>query len=487
MVSVRSWALPGYSVGVIGQSTRGAARSGARAELRRHDHEILRLALPAFLALVAEPLFLLADAAIVGHLGTPQLAGLGIAGAVLSTAVGLCVFLAYGTTASVARSIGAGDRAGAVTSGFDGVWLAVLVGSVVTVAGTALGPWLVGLFHPGPAVGSAAVTYLRWAFLGTVPLLLMLATTGILRGLQDTRTPLVVAVAGNLVNIAVNYLLVYGLQLGIAGSAIGTDLAQLGSAATMVAVVVLTGRRVGARLRPDLAGVLNAARAGTALVMRTLTLRAALLVMTYAAARLGQTATATYQLAATVWTFLAFALDAIAIAAQAITGRYLGAGDVSAVRAVTDRMVRWGLLSGLATGALLALGSPVLGGLFTSDPAVREMLVPVLLVAACFQPLAGVVFVLDGVLIGAGDGRYLAWGGLVVLLVFAPLAALTVAAAPPVGAPLAWLWGAFGVGFIGARAVVLLHRSHGSAWLVTGATRPLSRAEPAPVIPQEPS
>ena len=166
-----------------------------------HDREILRLAVPAFLALVAEPLFLLADAAIVGHLGTPELAGLGIAAVVLQTAVGLCIFLAYGTTASVARLLGAGDEKGALAQGVDGIWLAVLIGVVVTALGVALTGPLVGAFGTGSSVEGYATTYLRIAWLGTTPILVMLAATGILRGLQDTRTPLVVAVAGNGVNV----------------------------------------------------------------------------------------------------------------------------------------------------------------------------------------------------------------------------------------------------------------------------------------------
>lgn len=442
------------------------------ATRREQDREILRLAVPAFLALVAEPLFLLADAAIVGHLGTPELAGLGIAAAVLQTAVGVCIFLAYGTTASVARRLGAGDEAGALAQGIDGVWLAVLIGVLTTGAGLVLTGPLVGLFDADPAVEGFAATYLRWAFLGITPLLVMLAGTGILRGLQDTRTPLVVAVTGNLVNIALNYLLVYGLDLGIAGSAIGTDLAQLASAVALVWVVVRAARRAGAPLRPDFAGVRRSAHAGIALVIRTLTLRASLLVMTYGAARLGSTSVATQQLALTIWTFLAFALDAIAIAAQAITGRFLGAGDVAGARTVTDRMVHWGLLGGVLTGVLLAAASPWVGHLFTNDTAVVDMLVPVLAVAALFQPVAGVVFVLDGVLIGAGDGRYLAWGGLFVLVVFAPLAVVSVAWQPAwrpdLGPALTWLWVAFGIAFMGGRAVVLLHRARGSAWMVTG-------------------
>jgi putative MATE family efflux protein len=440
------------------------------------DREILRLAVPAFLALVAEPLFLLADAAIVGHLGTPQLAGQGIAAVVLQTAVGLCIFLAYGTTASVARHLGAGDEKGALAQGIDGVWLAVLIGVVVTVLGVVFTGPLVGAFGAGASVEGYATTYLRIAWLGTTPILVMLAATGILRGLQDTRTPLVVAVAGNGVNVVLNLLLVYGVGsfdgLGIAGSAIGTVVAQLLSAAALVAVVVRGARSAGACLIPDPPGIRMAARSGVALVVRTITLRAALLLTTYAVT-LGASgpdrpvSLATHQVAITLWSFLAFVLDAIAIAAQAITGRYLGAGDVAGTRAVTRRMVQWGAYSGVVCGLLLAAASPFLGRLFSSDPAVHDLLVPVLLIAALGQPIAGVVFVLDGVLIGAGDGRYLAWAGAVVLAVYAP----AVLAAAFVTGGLVAVWIAFAGVFMGARFVVLTRRARGDAWLVTGAVR----------------
>jgi putative MATE family efflux protein len=434
---------------------------------RSSRREILRLAVPAFLALVAEPLYLLADAAIVGRLGTASLAGLGIAGAIVQTVVGLCIFLAYGTTASVARRVGAGDTRGALRQGVDGLWLAVLIGVLSTLVMVPLSGPLVGLFGPDPAVAAEATAYLTVALLGITPLLVVLAGTGVLRGLQDTTTPLVVAVAGNLGNVVLSLVLVYGFGLGIAGAALGTVLAQLGSALALVAVVVRAARRAGAPLRPDLPGVRAAARAGVALVIRTLTLRASLLVMTYGAATLGATATATQQLAMTLWTFLAFTLDAIAIAAQAITGRYLGAGDIPRTREVTDQMVRWGLVSGVVTGALLAGSAAFLGPLFTPDPAVHELLVPVLLVAALFQPVAGVVFVLDGVLIGAGDGRYLAWGGVAVLAAFVPVAWLALHLAPAAHG-LTWLWVAFGAAFMGSRGVVLLARARSDAWLVTG-------------------
>ena len=433
--------------------------------IREDDREILRLAVPAFLALVAEPLFLLADSAIVGHLGTRQLAGLGIAGAVLSTLISVCIFLAYGTTASVARRIGAGDLRGALTQGIDGVWLAIVIGLGTTALGVPLTPWLVGLFGPGPEVADEAATYLRIGVLGAVPLLVVLAVTGILRGLQDTRTPLLVAVGGNLANVVLNLWLVYGLDLGIAGSALGTVIAQTGSAAVLVAVVMRAARRYDAPLRPSLEGIRGAGSAGIPLLLRTVTLRASLLVMTYGATTLGDTELATMQVAMTLWSFLAFALDAIAIAAQALTGRSLGAGDRDGTGRITRRMLRWGVVSGVVTGAALAVSSPWVGALFTEDAAVRHLLVSVLLVAAIAQPLAGVVFVLDGVLIGAGDGRYLAWAGLLVLAAFAPTAWVAVEA----GGGLVGLWVAFVVAFMGGRGVVLLRRAAGDAWMRLGA------------------
>ena len=450
-----------------------------------HDREIIRLAIPAFLALVAEPLYLLADSAVVGRLGTTELAGLGIAGAILHTVVGLAIFLAYGTTAAVARHLGAGDLKRALSQGIDGIWLAILIGVASTAVGIVFARPLVGAFGVGEAVAGQAVIYLRIALLGMAPLLVILAATGVLRGLQDTRTPLVVAVIGNLANVILNVALVHGVGLGIAGSAIGSVIAQAGSAAAMVWVVIRAARREGVGLRPDLAGIVAAGRASVPLLIRNLTLRASVLVGTYAivvasdagqddAGRGDAVGIATHQLAWTIWSFLAFALDAVAIAAQALIGRYLGAGDKATVREVTRRLIHWGWIGGVVSGLMLALVSPFIGVLFTTDEAVRSLLVPVLIVAALGQPIAGVAFVLDGVLIGAGDGRYLAWAGLVVLLVYAPVV-IGVAWLAERGAAgggisgVVWVWVVISAVFMGARLVMLLRRARSEAWMVTGA------------------
>ncbi|WP_329488771.1 MATE family efflux transporter [Kitasatospora sp. NBC_01246] len=433
---------------------------------RRHDREILALAVPAFGALVAEPLFLLADSAIVGHLGTPQLAGVGVASAALTTATGVFVFLAYATTAAVARRIGAGDRRAAIQQGIDGIWLALALSLGVVALALLLAPWAADLLGASATAAPYAVTYLRISALGIPAMLMVMAATGVLRGLQDTRTPLLVAVAGFAANIGLNVGLVYGAGLGVAGSAWGTVLAQTGMAAAYLVVVVRGARRERASLRPDAAGIRACARAGGPLMVRTLSLRAILMIATAVAAGLGDDAIAAHQVAMTVFLFIAFALDAIAIAGQAIIGRHLGAADVAGARAATRRMIEWGIGSGLLLGLLVVAARPLYVPLFTPDPAVQAQLNTVLLLLALCQPVSGLVYVLDGVLMGAGDGPYLAWAMLATLAVFAPVAL----AVPALGAGLAGLWWAMNL-FMLVRAAFLARRALSGKWLVTGAVR----------------
>ncbi|MCF6522183.1 MATE family efflux transporter [Streptomyces sp. JJ36] len=435
--------------------------------MRRHDREILALALPAFGALVAEPLFLMADSAIVGHLGTPQLAGLGVAAALLQTGVNVFVFLAYATTAAVARRVGAGELPAALRQGMDGIWLALLLGAAVVAAVLPAAPWLVDLFGASATAAPHAVTYLRISALGIPAMLVVLAATGVLRGLQNTRTPLYVALAGFSANVVLNVALVYGLGLGIAGSAWGTVLAQAGMAAVYLLVVVRGARTHGASLRPDAAGIRACAQAGAPLLIRTLSLRAILLIATAVAARLGNAEVAAHQITLTLWSLLAFALDAIAIAGQAIIGRCLGAGDEPGARAACRRMVQWGIGTGLVLGALVVLARPWFMPLFTSDPAVHDRLATVLLVVAVTQPVAGVVFVLDGVLMGAGDGPYLAGAMLVTLAVFAPVALLV----PVLGGGLTALWWTIAGLMMSLRMVTLAARARSGRWAVPGAVR----------------
>ncbi|MFI0906053.1 MATE family efflux transporter [Streptomyces sioyaensis] len=433
---------------------------------RRHDREIIALALPAFGSLVAEPLFVMADSAVIGHLGTPQLAGLGIAAALLTTAVSVFVFLAYATTAAVARRVGAGDLPAAIRQGMDGIWLALLLGAAVIATVLPTAPWLVEAFGASGTAAPYATTYLRISALGIPAMLVVLAATGVLRGLQDTRTPLYVAIGGFSVNAALNIGLVYGAGLGIAGSAWGTVIAQCGMAAVYLAVVVRGARRHGASLRPDAAGIRASAQAGVPLLVRTLSLRAVLMIATAVAARLGDAEVAAHQIVLTLWSLLAFALDAIAIAGQAIIGRYLGAGDRDGAKAACRRMVQWGIAAGLVLGVLVALARPLFIPLFTADPAVAGPLLATLLVVAVTQPVSGIVFILDGVLMGAGDGPYLAWAMVVTLALFVP-AALAV---PALGGGLVALWGAMAL-MMAVRLLTLWLRTRSGRWIVTGASR----------------
>jgi putative MATE family efflux protein len=442
-----------------------------RAAVRSpQDAEILRLAVPAFGALVAEPLFLLADSAIVGRIGTVPLGGLGVASQALTTLVGISIFLAYGTTAAVARQLGAGNQRAAIAQGIDGLWLAAIIGAVVLAAGWPLAPAIAGAFGGSAAVTAQAAIYLRISLLGAPAMLAVLAGTGVLRGLQDTRTPLAVAVAANLVNVALNATFVLGLHWGIAGSAWGTVIAQNAAALAYLAVVGRGARRAGVSATPSRAGLRAAAYAGGSLVIRTLALQATLVVVTAIAARQGNAAIAANQVAFRIWNLLALGLDAIAIAGQAITGRHLGGGNVAAARAATSRMIAWGAAYGVAFGLAVVAVRPFLPGLFAVTPDVRRLLLELLLVVAVLQPASGVVFVLDGVLIGAGDQDYLALAGLATLAVFG----VAVAALVP-GRGLLALWAAFSAWML-ARLVTLTLRARSSRWLVTGAVRGL----PAP-------
>ncbi|MET9530107.1 MATE family efflux transporter [Streptomyces sp. NPDC006649] len=433
---------------------------------RRHDREIISLAVPAFGALVAEPLFVMVDSAIVGHLGTRELAGLGVAAALLSTAVSIFVFLAYATTAAVARRVGAGDLQAAIRQGMDGIWLALLLGVLVIAVVLPTAPWLVSLFGASADASPYAVTYLRISSIGIPAMLVVLAATGVLRGLQDTRTPLYVAIGGFAANAALNAALVYGAGLGIAGSAWGTVIAQFAMVAVYLVVVVRGARKHGASLLPDTAGIRACAQAGVPLLVRTLSLRAVLMTATAVAAHLGDTDVAAHQIVLSLWSLLAFALDAIAIAGQAIIGRYLGAGDAEGAKEACRRMVQWGIASGVVLGALVVASRPLFVPLFTGDQAVRDVLLPALLVVAVAQPISGIVYVLDGVLMGAGDGRYLAWAMVVTLAVFAPVALLV----PTLGGGLTALWWAMAL-MMAVRTVTLWFRARSGRWIVTGATR----------------
>lgn len=429
------------------------------------NRDILRLAVPALGALIAEPLFLIVDSALVGHLGVEPLAGLGIASAVLQTIVGLMVFLAYSTTPAVARRFGAGDPTRAVSVGIDGMWLALGIGALLALVGYVATPLLVGLFGASPEVAEQAEIYLGISMWGLPAMLVVFAATGLLRGMQDTVTPLWIAGLGFAANALLNWAFIYGLGWGIAGSAVGTVVAQWGMVAAYAVVVGRLARRHEASIRPHREGVRGSARSGGWLFLRTVSLRIALLATVAVATGLGTVELAGWQVAFTIFSTAAFALDALAIAAQALIGKNLGARDTVLVHRVLGRTVAWGAWFGVITGAIIGVLSGVIGLLFTGDPGIAALVQPALLVLAVAQPVCGIVFVLDGVLIGAGDAKYLAIVGVLNLVPFVP-ALVLVAVLHPVGAAgLAWLAVAFFGVYMLARLVTLGWRVRGSTWM----------------------
>jgi putative MATE family efflux protein len=388
------------------------------APVRRsaHDREILRLALPALGALAAEPLYLLTDTAIVGHLGTPQLAALALAATVLSNLVALCIFLTYGTTARVTRLHGAGQDAEAAALGPQALWLALAAGVVVGGAVVALATPLVHALGGEGHVADLAARYLRIGALGVPMALVALAGQGWLRGMSDLRTPLVIVVVANLVNVVLEVLFVYGFEWGLDGSAWGTVLAQYGMGAAFAVVLLRTFAL------PNLARIRSLVSIGAQLVVRTAALLGCFVLATAVCARIGAPTVAAHQIAFQLFGFLALLLDAIAIAGQVIVGRALGAGDADEAYAAARRMLEWSLAAGLLIGGVFLALVDVVPHAFTSDPRVIDQAHELWPLFCAMWPVAAIVFALDGILIGAGDTRYLALAMVVAFVAFLPLA-----------------------------------------------------------------
>ena len=432
------------------------------------NRRILELALPAFAALVAQPLFVMADTAIVGQLGTDPLAGLGVGSTLTLALVGVFVFLAYGSTATVARLVGANREKDAAESGVQAMWLALVLGAVTGLVSWGFAPQLAAWLGAGGAVHEQAVAYLHWSLPGLPGMFLVLAATGTLRGMADGRTPMVLAIGAAVLNLVGDVVLVFGLGMGIAGSGAATAFAETLMGLTAAGIVARGAAGVGAGWRPRLAGMRTSLLVGVPLLIRTLALRAALLLTTWTAARSGAVALAAHQVGFTIWSFLQYVLDALAIAGQTLIGQALGASRPGEARALSRRMTGWSLCAGLLLGGVTLFVRHPLAALFTPDPGVRDAVAAVLVVIGCTLVIASWVTLFDGVLIGAGDGPYLARASLITLAVYAPLA-LAVARFAPGGVPgLVWLWLAFTIGFMGARAATLWWRERSDAWLVTG-------------------
>ena len=431
--------------------------------LRRspYDREIFKLALPALGALAAEPLYILVDTAIVGHLGTPQLAALALAGTLLTGTFTMFNFLTYGTTAQVARYHGAGreDVAGAMAA--QALWLAMGIGAALLVLGMALALPAVHALGGSHHTGSLAVLYLRIGALGLPFALIALAGQGYLRGVSDLRTPLVIVVVANLVNLVLEVLFVYVFGWGLAGSAWGTVIAQAGMGAAF-AIELLRAPATTRRPRADLMRPL--ARVGGDIFVRTASLYAAFLVASAVLARVGAASLAAHQVAFQLWTFLALILDAVAIAGQVIVGRALGGGRVEEAWDASVRMLGWSFLVGTFFALVMLALIDVVPHAFTDDPRVIDRLHAIWPIYALMQPLNGLVFALDGILIGASDTRFLKWSMVFAsLCVFAPIALMS----------LAFDWGIVGVwcgllGLIVARLVTCGARFGSRRWAVVG-------------------
>ncbi|WP_205696369.1 MATE family efflux transporter [Conexibacter sp. SYSU D00693] len=386
-----------------------------------HDREILRLAALALPALAAEPTYLLVDTAIVGHLGTRELAALALAATVLGALTALCNFLTYGTTAQVARLHGAGEheRAGEVAA--QAVWLALAIGVVLAGACAALADPLMALVGGSGETAEVAARYLRLSLLGLPFALLALSGQGFLRGVGDLRTPLVVVVVANAVNAVLEVVLVYGLDWGLDGSALGTVVAQAGMGGAFAWLLL---RAPAVSRRPQPAILRRLARMGVHIVVRTGSLLASFTVASAVLARVGEPSLAAHQIAFQLFVFLALVLDAVAIAGQVLTGRALGAGDAEGAFAAARRMCVWAFAFGALLALVLLATTSVVPGLFTGDEAVVERAEELWPLFALLQLPGAVVFALDGILIGAGDTRYLAWAMAASSAVFVPLALL---------------------------------------------------------------
>jgi len=426
-----------------------------------YDREIVRLALPALGALAAEPLYLLVDTAIVGHLGRSQLAALGIAFTILGGLFAIFNFLQYGTTAQVARAGGAGETETARRLGAQAVWLSLAFGIVVSLLVAVLAEPLVSLMGGEGDAADYAVTYLRIAAVGFPAAFLALGGQGYLRGVADLRTPLVILIAGNVVNLVLELLFVYGFDWGIAGSAWGTAIAQLGMGAAFI--VVILRRLQAGEMRVQIALARRVLSLGKWIFIRTTALMGSFVLAGAVAARFGEASIAAHQVAFQLWIFLALVLDSVAIAGQIIVGGELGAGRRDEAYGAGERMIWLSVGLGAAFAALMLVLASVLPRAFTGDAAVLDEAALLWPLFAIMQPLNGAVFALDGILIGAGDGPFLAGS-----MVAAFLACAGVLIASLIGD-----WGIRGVWaalviLILVRLTLMTARFRRGRWLVAG-------------------
>jgi putative MATE family efflux protein len=434
--------------------------SNPRAEMPS-DREVFVLALPALGALIAEPLYVLGDTAIVGHLGTLPLAGLALGGLLVSEVFGFCTFLEYGTTAKAARLFGAGETRAALDVGVQATWVAIGLG-VLLIAGIELmaAPAVHLLAGGSTAAAAQAITWMRIAAFGAPSVLVVAAAQGWLRGFQDTTTPLVVVGCANAVSIGISALLIVGLGFGIEGSAIANVTAQTASGCLFLALLA----RRGVPLRPSWTRMRSQLGAARDLSLRTLAFFLAFTIATGVAARIGNAELAAQQIGVQLWTFCALFLDSTAIAAQALVGRLLGASAVDPAETLARRLLWAGTLLGCGFAIVLGAGYRLIPRIFTTDPAVLHQAHVLWPWLVAMMPAAGWVFALDGVLFGAGDMQFLRNVSIIgALCGFVPLSLATGAFDLGLGGVWAGL-----AAFVALRLVIGWARWRGRRWLVAG-------------------
>ena len=425
---------------------------------------IAGLAFPALGVLAAEPIYLLFDLAVVGRLGAISLAGLAIGGLILSTLSSQMTFLSYGTTARSARFFGAGDRESAVGEGVQATWLAVGLGTLIVVAVQATAVPLVSALSAGGGIADAALPWVRIAILGVPAILISAAGNGWMRGVQDTARPLRYVVTGFAVSAVLCPLLVYGWlgmpRLELVGSAVANLIGQW-LAALMFCRALLV-ERVPLRIQPT---VLRAQVVmGRDLLLRTLAFQACFVSAGAVAARFGAAAVAAHQVVLQLWSFLALVLDSLAIAAQSLVGAALGAGDLVHAKSVAWRVTIFSAVASAVLAGVFAVGASVFPSVFTDDRSVLDAIgVPWWFMVAQL-PVAGIVFALDGVLLGAGDAKFMRNATVVSALVgFLPLIWLSLI----FGWGLLGIWSGLSI-FMVLRLVFVGWRAFSGRWLVPG-------------------
>ncbi|KZS68180.1 MATE family efflux transporter [Mycobacterium ostraviense] len=424
--------------------------------------QVAALALPTLGVLAAEPLYLLFDTAVVGHLGALPLAGLAIGGLVLSESQ--LTFLSYGTTARAARFFGSGDRAAAVNEGTQATWLALAIGAVITIVVEAAGLPLVSVIASRGDIAEAALRWLRIAILGAPAILVSLAGNGWMRGVQDTVRPLRYVVAGFGLSALLCPLLVYGWlglpRLELPGSA-AANLAGQWLAALLFCRALLAEE---ISLHVDRAVLRAQLVLGRDLFVRIVAFQVCFVSAAAVAARFGAAAVAAHQVVVQLWNFFALVLDSLAIAAQALVGAALGAANTANAKSVAGRITAFSLLTASASALLLAVGAPVVPELFTDDQSVLAMIQVPWWFLAGQLPIAGIVWGLDGVLLGAGDAKFLRNATVIAASVgFLPLIWLSLV----FGWGLAGIWSGLAT-FTALRLILVGVRTLSGRWLVTG-------------------